>query len=153
MNYHVVIDGKAAGPYTIEQIAQLNITPETLVWHTDLDNWVQAQTIPELKGLFIDQTSANPNTEEQPQQVVAPGNCPQQHLGLAIFSAIMFPTGIAAIVKTILIRTRWNEGRYDDAIWLARSARRMSITSIIIGAVILLFYITYYSVLIATLLN
>lgn len=75
--------------------------------------------------------------------------CPKQSLGLAIFSAIMFPTGIVAIVKTALVKMRWNQGRYDDAYKLARSARRYAITSIIIGAILVVIYVVYYIALLA----
>lgn len=57
MKYHIVADGKAAGPYTVDQLMELGINEKTLVWFQGLPNWVAASTIPEidaaLKGVII----------------------------------------------------------------------------------------------------
>jgi len=180
MNYHAVIDGKAAGPYTAQQLVGIGIKEDTLVWYQGLSDWIMASSVPEIMDALaaarqsvIPEITQDPvqvnveqvetidhhDTEEyavenehinngQPEEVqeygTTVGECPEQHLGLAIFSAIMFPTGIAAIVKTVLIKTRWEQGRYDDARWLAKTARKYSIMSIIIGVILCAIFIMYY---------
>lgn len=177
--YYFVIDGHQYGPVQPDQVATLDITATTLTWYEGLDNWAQAATIPEIAAILADK-EAMPENETSPQPAAsgeeavarpelppppsAPAierptgtepdeECPRPRLGLAIFSAIMFPTGIAAIVKTALIRTRWNEGRYDDARWLAKSAHKYSIMSIIIGSIFIALIIIYYIVIISILIN
>lgn len=48
MEYHIVANGKAAGPYTLEQLMSMGISGETLVWYKGLANWVAASTVPEI---------------------------------------------------------------------------------------------------------
>jgi len=48
MEYFAYIDGKQAGPMSVEQMYGKGITAETLVWHAGLTDWVRADSLPEL---------------------------------------------------------------------------------------------------------
>jgi membrane protease subunit (stomatin/prohibitin family) len=54
--FHVEINGQAAGPYTPDQlrpfVAGGQLTPATLVWATGMVGWAAAQTVPALAALF-----------------------------------------------------------------------------------------------------
>lgn len=54
--FFAAIDGKQAGPYTLEQLSQLvaagTITPQTQVWKKGMTAWTIANTVPELADLF-----------------------------------------------------------------------------------------------------
>lgn len=50
--YFCNLGGTNQGPVSLEELKQLKITPETLVWHEDLDHWIQAQQLDELTELF-----------------------------------------------------------------------------------------------------
>ena len=167
--YYFVIDGQQYGPVKPDQVTDLDITPTTLTWHEGLENWINASDIPEIANILIqkrerptadvpepqihnEEPPVLPPATEKIQPVNTDSECPKPRLGLAIFSAIMFPTGIAAIVKTSLIKTRWAEGRYDDARWLAKSAHKYAIASIISGIALIAFIIFYYVMLISILL-
>lgn len=153
--YFIAKDGKQTGPYSLEEVRSMSLSPDTLVWYNGMENWAKAATLPELEDLFTsdsNEPAQAPNVSNQATPE-PDDECPKQHLGLAIFSAIMFPTGIAAIVKTVLIKTRWQQGRYDDARWLAKTAHKYSIMSIILGAILIALVIIYYVVIISVLLH
>ena len=54
--YHVAINGQAAGPFDMGTLAQMvasgTLTKTSLVWKQGMANWVQADTVQELQGLF-----------------------------------------------------------------------------------------------------
>jgi membrane protease subunit (stomatin/prohibitin family) len=54
--FHVEINGQAAGPYTPDQLRPFvtggQLTPATLVWANGMAGWAAAQTVPTLAGLF-----------------------------------------------------------------------------------------------------
>jgi membrane protease subunit (stomatin/prohibitin family) len=54
--FHVEINGQAAGPYTPDQlrpfVAGGQLTPATLVWANGMAGWTAAQTVPALAALF-----------------------------------------------------------------------------------------------------
>ncbi len=58
--YYVVINDEQQGPFSIEELAQMGITPETEVWTDGMDDWVKATDVPELRNLFAE----NENNEE-----------------------------------------------------------------------------------------
>ena len=56
-DYFVAIDGKSTGPFSIsklkEMIASGQLSATSLVWKEGMKDWVAAETIEELKGLFM----------------------------------------------------------------------------------------------------
>jgi membrane protease subunit (stomatin/prohibitin family) len=54
--FYAAIDGKQAGPYTMEQLSQLitagTINQQSQVWHKGMPSWAAANTVPELASLF-----------------------------------------------------------------------------------------------------
>ena len=52
MKYYYVEDKKAKGPYSIEQLAEIGISPDTLVWCKRMTNWVKASEVEELSDIM-----------------------------------------------------------------------------------------------------
>lgn len=56
VEYHVVINGQAAGPFALSVLTQMvavgQFTADSLVWKNGMAQWVKAGTVDELKGLF-----------------------------------------------------------------------------------------------------
>jgi membrane protease subunit (stomatin/prohibitin family) len=54
--YHVVIDGAARGPYTVEllmeHVARGSLKPDTLVWSPNLDQWQPANSVESLDSIW-----------------------------------------------------------------------------------------------------
>jgi membrane protease subunit (stomatin/prohibitin family) len=56
VSYHIVIEGKQAGPFAADQLGQHvaagQLTRATLVWKPGMPNWQAAGTVQDLAGLF-----------------------------------------------------------------------------------------------------
>lgn len=52
MEFHLIVNGKQEGPFTIEELAQKGITPESEVWTEGMDDWRQAGDVPELTAVL-----------------------------------------------------------------------------------------------------
>lgn len=50
--YFVIVNGQQQGPFTIEQLAEMAITPETEVWTAGMADWQQAGDVAELTSLL-----------------------------------------------------------------------------------------------------
>jgi hypothetical protein len=54
--FFAAIDGKQAGPYTMDQLSQLmaagTINQQSQVWKKGMSGWAAANTVPELASLF-----------------------------------------------------------------------------------------------------
>jgi len=55
--YHVAVNGQATGPYDFTALTQMasvgQLTTDSLVWKTGMSAWVRADSIADLKGLFM----------------------------------------------------------------------------------------------------
>lgn len=60
--YYININGQQAGPFSKEGLLEAGLRPNSLVWRSDLPNWVEANTLPELMALF----NAGPNPAQYP---------------------------------------------------------------------------------------
>lgn len=52
--YHVVKSGKKSGVLSIKDLSAMNISRDTLVWRSGLEEWTKARDLPELAHLFKD---------------------------------------------------------------------------------------------------
>lgn len=52
MDFWIIIDQRHAGPFSLEQLREQEITPDRLVWHDGLTDWTPARDIPALAELF-----------------------------------------------------------------------------------------------------
>ena len=147
MNYHVVIEGQAVGPYTPQQLAALGINGETLIWYQGLENWVPAASVPEVMAAISAAQNHNSEPKQQPAVPQTPVQPQQQHrfietrpasnLAFAIIGLFMFfALGIPALIKAIRVNGLWAQGQHEEAIAQSNSARKLGLIAIIIGAVL-----------------
>lgn len=63
VQYHVSIDGAQAGPFNMQQLAQMaqngQLTKQTYVWKQGMANWEFAGNVPELASLFAPPVSGS----------------------------------------------------------------------------------------------
>ncbi len=52
MEFHLIVNGKQEGPFSVEELAQRNITPESEVWAPGMADWMQAGDVPELTAVL-----------------------------------------------------------------------------------------------------
>ena len=52
MEFHVIRNGKQEGPFTVEELSQQGITPETEVWAPGMADWQQADDVAELTAVL-----------------------------------------------------------------------------------------------------
>jgi hypothetical protein len=51
-NFFIWYQQKHDGPLSVQQLREVGITRETLVWNSSLPDWTEAQNVEELKELF-----------------------------------------------------------------------------------------------------
>ena len=52
MEFHLIVNGKQEGPFTVEELSQKNLTPESEVWAPGMADWMQAGDVPELTAVL-----------------------------------------------------------------------------------------------------
>ncbi len=52
MEFHLIRNGKQDGPFSIDELAQQGITPESEVWTEGMSDWQQAGDVPELTAVL-----------------------------------------------------------------------------------------------------
>ena len=89
MEFHLIRNGKQEGPFSIEELSQQGITPESEVWAPGMADWKQAGDVPELTAVFqraefeasqqAARAAENQPTMGQPYEpAVNPGQVPPQ---------------------------------------------------------------------------
>lgn len=164
--YYLVINGEKSGPFTIDQLATQQLTPETPVWTEGMSDWVPAQQIAELSSLFasqapIPEASQPTATPQAPAYNAAPayGNpqpqapntqvVPPNYLVWSILVTLFccIPGGVVAIVYSTQVSSRFQQGDYAGANESSRNARKWVIISAIAAAAV---WIIYFIILAVT---
>jgi len=65
--YYFLHENNQYGPYSLEELSQYAINPDTMFWYQGLENWQTASNIPQLQSLF-----AKPKTPPPPPPPSAP---------------------------------------------------------------------------------
>ena len=52
MEFHLIRNGKQEGPFSIEELGQQGLTPESEVWAPGMSDWQQAGDVPELTAVL-----------------------------------------------------------------------------------------------------
>lgn len=89
MEFHLIRNGKQEGPFTVEELSQQGITPDSEVWAPGMNDWMQAGDVPELTSVlqraeFEASQQAARMAENQPtmgqpyEPPVAPSQAPPQ---------------------------------------------------------------------------
>ncbi len=61
--FHIHDGQTEKGPFTLEQLESLSIKKDTLVWYEGLEQWIKAETEPELNKLFSSKPAPPPLTK------------------------------------------------------------------------------------------
>lgn len=135
MEYYISRNGSQEGPFSIEQLSGMNLTPDTLVWADGMADWQPASQVAELASLFAATAQpvqpAEPAQIAQPEPQYAPGQtvyqqdmppCPSSNQMMAIVAGIFsllgcccFGAGVPGLVLSIIALVKANsvQGRYD----------------------------------------
>lgn len=154
MKIWVYLNGIQQGPYTFDELSQLQITPSTPVWYEGLPQWLPASEAPATASLFAsgqsgDETVGQPvisHTSAAPQPSVTVNVAAQQadippapptFIGWSVFILLCcFPIGgLLGIIFSVMSGNAYRSGDYVRAKRLSESAEWCVILSIVVGLV------------------
>jgi hypothetical protein len=147
MVHYYYTDGKERfGPFSIEELKEKPITPQTLVWKEGLPDWVPANTLADLNTIFPETpeeivTASNKQTVHSLS--VAPKNWLIESVLVTIFCCL--PIGIVGIILALLVDTLWKEGHKEAAERLSLEAGKWVKYGIIFGVIALVLYMLLMS--------
>ncbi len=160
--FYYIRNGQQVGPFEAEQLAQENITPQTMVWRQGMEDWKEARLLPELD--FLWQNNANNGASgvppfqtplgqqpfgtqnNAPYNIYAnggiPPKCPPTYLAFAIIVTIFcaWPLGIPAIINATRVEKAYNQGDFTGAERFSKAARSWSIASMAVAAALVLLW-------------
>lgn len=64
--YFIVIAEKQEGPYSFDELKRFAITPSTLIWYKELQNWTEAKYLSEFSSFFMQQEFGAPSSFSPP---------------------------------------------------------------------------------------
>lgn len=154
MKIWVFLNDIQQGPYTLEEFAQLPVTPSTPVWYEGLERWMPAGEAPATAALFNATAEAN---DAEPATVglsltpevatYSDGHlslndvddkntpCPPTYIGWSIFILICcFPIGgVLGLIFSNMVGSAYRSGNYHKAARMSEAAEWTIIISIVIG--------------------
>lgn len=152
MKIWVYLNGIQQGPYTIEDLQAMQITPSTPVWYEGLSQWLPACEAPLTASLFGDSTIDCQTTETTkpvnetiienftPHSASAATDapkCPATFIGWSVFCLICccMPGGILGIIFSSMVKSAYSSGDYAKAEKMSEYAEWSVILSIVLGLI------------------
>lgn len=98
--YYIAVNGRQEGPFSLNDLKNRNLSPDSLVWRPGLPEWVKAADLPEVAELLSVETAGNNHSTPPSDEPV----------WFAMFGANrMGPASIAELVAAGL--------RHDTPVW------------------------------------
>jgi uncharacterized RDD family membrane protein YckC len=119
--FHIIVNSKQEGPFTIEQLKSKGIKRESLVWTEGLDNWTKAEHVALLNDLLSSMPPPMPSNESKAnnQQIPPPpipninSDLPYYGFELARRRERLFATLIESIVIIIPVLIIFGDDPFD----------------------------------------
>jgi hypothetical protein len=162
MEIYIIVNKEQCGPYSLEQLSRMDITPDTPIWYEGLEKWVPAGESPIVREIFAhrpsdtasSRTAGNVTFSQIRQQptgdnatvsataTVRPAK-PSTYLVGSILVTFFFNTilGLIAIFFSARVTSLYNEGNVESARHSSETAQLFIILSIVVGLVTIGFYL------------
>lgn len=129
--YYILEQGQKKGPFNLQELKTKNIQPTSYIWTFGMNDWIEAQKVPELSDLF----------REIPPPIPP---MPPSFLVHSILSTIFccFPIGIAGIINALKVSDAYKLGNYAEANNYSEKAQEFSEIALGVGIVIFLLLTT-----------
>lgn len=157
MKYYYVRNNEKFGPFELEELKAQNITPETLMWHEGMADWVPAKELTQLSELIAQANtencpppppSINYNTQKQEENSYPPKNYLIESILLTVLCCM--PLGVVSIIHAAKVDSLYNAKRYKEAEQASKDAKKWVKYGFISGIVFFSLYILFYVIMFAT---
>lgn len=166
MKEYFYIDSKnqQVGPIAEDKLLAAGIQRHTLVWCQGMDNWTQADAVPELRRRFEEEEEAQKKAKENEEQTQTNSNSygppfqgqsqyeqpryqssyynnrpplPDSYLVWAVLTTICccLPFGIVAILKANQVSGLYYRGLYDEAYLASADAKKWTLIAFFTGLI------------------
>jgi uncharacterized RDD family membrane protein YckC len=142
-NFHIIVNGKQEGPFTIEQLKSKGLQRDTLVWTEGLDNWTKAEHVALLNDLLRSMPPPMPSNETKVNnQQMPPPPIPNINSDLPYFGfelarrrERLFATIVEAIVVSIPLMIVFGSTYYENDPFTFESILGSALFSALLGAI------------------
>ena len=167
--YYVIRNDQQTGPYTIEELATLELKPETMVWTEGMTDWAPAREVSELQELFAPSTPTPPSYNAPTYGAPLDNSAPQYSSAQQYNSAPQYSNpserppippnylvwcilvtlfccnigGIIAIIYSARVSSRYIAGDYEGAAAASRLTRNWIIATACVGFVCMIAYLVW----------
>lgn len=133
MKFYILSNGIKQGPFLLEELANKDITPNTMVWSIGFNNWKKAKEVNELSELL---SNLPP---EPPSSIPMPKTWLIESIIVTCFCCL--PFGVAGIINSSKVETRYQNGEYEKALHYSKQAKKWILWGIFTALIIVLIYI------------
>lgn len=132
MDFYILIDNAKQGPFPVEELANRNITPNTMVWTIGFSNWKQAKDVPELSELLSNMPPELPKQKPMPKTWMVES--------ILVTCLCCLPLGIIGIVYATKVETAYYNQQYKLAQYYSSKARKWTLWGFCIALILFVIY-------------
>ena len=125
MGFYVLENGERKGPYTIEELRQGKLSPDTLVWTEGETGWRKAGEMPALAGLFPSSIPPVPPAEEAAPRPPMPKTWLVESILVMVLCCL--PFGLVGLVYASKVETAYWAKDYAQAGRYSQSAKKWTL--------------------------
>lgn len=147
MEFYILINNLKQGPFSLEELANKNITPDTMVWAIGFPDWQPAKQVPELADLLSRLPPEPP--------IINKNIMPKTWLVESILVTCLccLPFGIMGIINATKIEALYSTGQYEQALYHSKQAKKWTLLGFSIMLAFVVVYLIFWAISMLILAN
>ena len=124
MEFYILVDNQKQGAFSIEELANKDITANTMVWAVGFPQWKPAKQVPELSDILSILPPEPPTVNFMPKTWLV------ESILVTCFCCL--PFGIMGIINATKIETLYASGQYEQALCRSNQAKKWTLWGLFI---------------------
>lgn len=139
MKFYILSNGIKQGPFSLEELANKDITPNTMVWSIGFNNWKRAKEVNELSELLSSLPPELPSATPMPKTWLIES--------IIVTCLCCLPFGVAGIINSSKVETKYQNGEYEKALHYSQQAKKWILWGIFTTLIIAIIYIIVLAIM------
>lgn len=141
MDFFILENGERRGPYTIEELRQNKLSPDTLVWAEGETDWRKAGDVPMLAELFPSSIPPVPSVEEPSPRPAMPKTWLAESILVTAFCCL--PFGIVGLVYASKVESAYWAKDYGQAEYYSGKAKMWTLLGVGVLVCLMVIYVIF----------
>ncbi|MGL4993403.1 MAG: CD225/dispanin family protein [Bacteroidales bacterium] len=130
MGYFILKNNRKEGPYKLEELSDMIITRDTMIWDVGFSDWKKASEVPELIDILA---TLPPPSPKMPKTWLVES--------ILVTCCCCLPFGLVGIINSSKVESSYSQGDYKNAEYYSSQAKKWTLIGFFTTLILSILYV------------